>query len=152
MKITKYMTLACVALPASAVAQGAGIMPGEWDIAVTMNSVEMPGQPRAVTQMMVGKTNHVRHCITAADAARGPQDLMKAAKGCTFTRYTMIGGKLSSEMSCSQPGGGTMTAVSSGSFTPTGFTTTGRSMMTGNGMAMKMTSTTVGKRLGPCKK
>ena len=142
------MTL--LATSAVVLAQGAGVTPGKWEIAVTINSVTMPGQPDEIARMMTGKTTKVTHCITPEEAARGPQDMLKSSKECKFTKYSMVGGKLSSEMVC-QMGSGTMTAVSSGSFSPTGFTTTGRSVTTG-AMSMTMTSTSVGRLLGPCKK
>lgn len=150
MKLTALGILAAM-VPAVAAAQASGITPGEWDIAVTMNNVEMAGNPD-VARMMKGKTTRVRHCITVADAARGPQDMLGATKGCKFTRYTMVAGRLTAAMTCQQPGGGTMTGSSTGTFTPTAFTASGQSSITGGAMQMKMSSTTVGKRLGPCKK
>ena len=133
----------------AALAQGAGVQPGRWEIAITINSVEMKGVPPGIAKMMIGKTTRVRHCITPEAAARGPQDLLKSDKSCVFTRYSMVGGRLDSAMSCRQ-GGGTMTAVSTGTFTPTGFTATGRSVSSGE-MATTMTSTSVGRRIGDCR-
>ena len=126
-----------------------GVTPGLWEIAVTINSADMPGAPAAIAKMMVGKTVTVKHCITPEDAARGPQDMLKSDKSCVFTKYSMAGGKLNSEMTCTR-GGSTVTAVSSGSFTPTSFTATGRSTVSGQ-MPMTTNATTVGKRIGDCK-
>lgn len=140
--------LAVLAMPVGALA--AGVQPGQWQIAVTINSADMPGAPPAVAKMMVGRTTTLKQCITPEDAARGPQDMLKSDKNCVFTRYSMVGGKLSSEMTCKQRGS-TVTAVSAGSFTPTSFTANGRSTMTGD-MPMTMTSTVVGKRIGDCGK
>ena len=94
----------------AALAQGAGVQPGRWEIAITINSVEMKGVPPGIAKMMIGKTTRVRHCITPEAAARGPQDLLKSDKSCVFTRYSMVGGRLDSAMSCRQ-GGGTMTLL-----------------------------------------
>ena len=138
--------LAALALPAAAFAQ---VTPGKWEIVTTVNSVDMPGAPPFVANMMKGKPIKVSHCLTPEEAARGPQEMMKARKECRFTRYSMAGGKLDSVMVCEQ-GGGTMTATSSGSFTSTGFTATGRSVMTG-GAAMTVTTVSTGKRVGDCK-
>lgn len=146
MKLWVAMGVAAL-VPAAAVAQ---VTPGQWEIAVTIDSVDMPGQPPMVANMMKGRTTKVKHCITPEEAARGPQDMMKANKACTFTRYSMVGGKLSSEMTC-KTGEGVMTSVSSGSFTPTSFTTTGRTVQTGQ-MAMTMTSRSTGRLVGPCRK
>ncbi len=139
-----------LAAPVAAQAQSAGINPGQWEIAVTINSMDMPGAPPAIANMMKGKTTKVKHCITPEEAARGPQELLKSDKSCTFTRYSMTGGALSSEMVCKQ-GGGMMTATTTGSFTPDSFTATGRTVSTG-GMPMTMTSTSVGQRVGDCKR
>ena len=133
----------------AALAQGAGVQPGRWEIAITINSVEMKGVPAGIAKIMIGKTTRVRHCITPEAAARGPQDQLKSDKSCVFTRYSMVGGRLDSAMSCRQ-GGGTMTAVNTGTFTPTGFTATGRSVTSGE-MATTMTSTSVGRRIGNCR-
>jgi hypothetical protein len=138
---------ALAATPALAAAQG--VQPGQWEILTTVQSIDMPGAPPQVAAMMKGKPIRISQCITAADAAKGPQEMMKSNKQCRFTRYSMVGGKLSSEMVCNQ-GGGTMTATSSGTFTPTSFTTSGRSVMTG-AQKMTLTATTVGKRIGACK-
>ena len=126
-----------------------GVEPGQWEIAVTINSADMPGAPPAIAKMMVGRTTRIKHCITPEDAARGPQDMLKSDKNCIFTKYSMVGGKLNSEMTCTR-GGTTTTAVSTGTFTPTSFTANGRSTVSGQ-MPVTMTATTVGKRVGDCK-
>ncbi len=146
----KPALLGLLALAAALPAQAApGIQPGEWEIAVTINSVDMPSAPAGVANMMRGKTTTIRHCITPADAARGPQDMLKSDRSCSFTKYSMAAGRLSSEMTCVRRGM-TLTASSSGTFTPVSFTATGRSVATG-GMTMTTTSTTTGRRVGDCK-
>jgi hypothetical protein len=148
--IRKLALAACATAMAPAMAIAApGVTPGQWQIAVTINSADMPGAPPAVAKMMVGRTTNIKHCITPEDAARGPQDMLKTDKSCTFTKYSMVGGKMNSEMTCTR-GGTTTTAVSSGTFTPTSFTANGRSTVSGQ-MPVTMTMTTVGKRLGDCK-
>ena len=132
----------------TALAQSSGVSPGQWEIAVTIDSMTMQGAPAGIAQMMVGKTTRVKHCLTPTEAARGPQDLIRTDKSCVFSRYAMTGGKLSSEMACKR-GGGAMTTSSSGSFTATGFTVIGRSASTG-AMPMTMTATSIGRRIGAC--
>ena len=142
---------AMAAVPTMAAAQAIGVMPGQWDIAVTTESIEMEGMPPGAADSMRGKTIHIQHCITPAEAARGPQEMLKANKSCTFGKMTMIAGRVHAEISCAQPGGGMMSSISDSTYTPTGFTSHGRTTMTGQ---MKMTSvaTTVGKRVGACAK
>lgn len=141
---------ALLAVPALALAQSSGVTPGQWETAVTINTVDAPGAPAFIAKMMAGKTTRVKHCITAADAARGPQDMLKQSKTCTFTRYSMANGKLSSEISCVN-GGQTTVSTSTGSFTPTSFTAQGRSVTTGGSMPMTVTTTATGRLVGPCK-
>ena len=145
----KVIGLTMAGMPALALAQSSGVTPGLWEIAVTINTVDMPGGPAFVAKMMQGKTTRVKQCITPADAAKGPQEMLKSAKGCTFTKYSMQNGRMNSELTCAQ-GGQTTTSVSSGTFTPASFTSSARSVTTGQ-MPMTMTSTANGKLIGPCK-
>ncbi|WP_415644149.1 DUF3617 domain-containing protein [Sphingomonas antarctica] len=138
--------LVALAVPSAASAQ---VSPGKWEIVTTIHSVDMPNAPPFVADMMKGKPIKVSHCLTPAEAVRGPQDLMKSRKECTFTRYSMVGGKLDSVMVCKQSGG-TMTSTSRGSFTLNSFTTTGRSVATG-AQPITMTATAIGRRVGECK-
>jgi len=134
----------------SGLAQAAGIQSGQWEVVTTVEQVTMPGAPPAVAQMMKGKPITVRHCITPEQAARGPRDMLKNDKSCTVKSYAMTGNRLTSEIVCKQ-GGNTMTATSSGTFTPTGYTLRGKTVMTGQ-QAMTMTTSAVGRRIGACGK
>ena len=143
------LAIVATAIPSLALAQASPVQPGLWEIAATVDTVDMPSAPPAVAKMMQGKTTTIRHCITPEEASRGPQDILKANKACTFTRYSMAGGRLRFEMVCKQ-NGGTMSAKTTGAFTPTSFVAKGRSVITG-AATMTMTSTSTGRRLGPCK-
>lgn len=147
--IRTILGTAAVAVPALALAQSTSVQPGLWEMAATVNTVDMPSAPPMVARMMQGRTTTIRHCITPEEASRGPQEMLKTNKACTFTRYSLAGGRLSSEMVCRQ-GGGTMTATASGTYTPTSFSATGRSVVTGPA-TMTMTTTSTGHRVGDCK-
>lgn len=136
-------------VPATSFAQAPVVTPGQWEMAVTINTVDMPNAPPMVAKMMQGRTSTIRHCITPEEAARGPQEAMKSDKSCSFTHYSAAGGKLSSEMVCTQSRG-TLTATSSGTYTATSFAATGKSVMSGSN-PMTMTTTTSGHRIGDCK-
>jgi len=138
--------LAALALPAVAHAQT--IQPGQWEITVNTTSADMPGAPPGVARSMRGAPRKISNCVTAEQASRGPKDMLKAAPNCTFTSYSMAGGKMTADMRCTNAGG-TMTARTTGSFTPTSFSTTSNMTMTGR-MTMKMTSATTGRRIGAC--
>ena len=156
MKHIHHAWLAALTLPAIATAAIAGtvptqtqtIQPGEWQITVTVTAIDMPGAPAGVAQSLRGQPRTITNCITAEQAARGPQEMIKAAPNCTISNYSMAGGKFSAEMRCNQAGG-TMTARTAGTFTPTSFTTTSNATMSGR-MAMRMTSTSTGRRVGAC--
>ena len=137
-------------MPALALAQSTGVTPGMWEMAITIDSINAPNAPPAVAKMMQGRTTRVRHCITPEEASRGPQEMLKSAKSCTFQKYQMRGGRLDSEMTCSS-GGQTTRMVSTGAFTPTSFATQGKAVATGP-MPMTMTSHATGKLIGACKK
>jgi hypothetical protein len=127
----------------------APVQPGQWEIVTTVESVDMPGVPPSVAAMMKRKPVAIKHCLTPEEAGRGPQDMMKNDKSCRFTRYSMVGGTLASEMVCKQ-NGATITATSMGSFTPTGFNVRARTVMSG-AQSMTMTATTMGRRIGACR-
>ena len=137
------------AAPTGLLAQAVSIQPGQWETTLKIQSMTMEGAPPQVAAMMRGHTTTVRSCLTAADAAKGPQELLKTNKSCSFTRYDMAGGRLSTEMVCRQ-GGSTTTATSTGSYTPTSMTAQSHVVGTGR-MAMNMTSTVTGRRIGDCK-
>ncbi len=140
-----------MAVPTAAQAQ---ITPGQWETTVTIKSLDMPGAPPQVQQMMKSRmassgSNKTSYCITPEQAAKGPQDLMKQNPSCKFTKFQMKGGVIATEMTCTQ-NGGTMTARSNGNYTANSFSATATAVMTGQ-MSMKVTSSTVGRRIGPCK-
>lgn len=151
MKCRTISIYACLLIaPAAAQAQ---VQPGQWEASSTINSIDMPGAPPQVAQMMKsqmsgGKKTRMTYCITPQQAAQGPQEMLKQNPSCRFTKYSMKGGMISTEMSCAQ-NGGTMTARASGSYTPTSFNVTSNAVMSGQ-MSMRLSSTSVGRRIGPC--
>lgn len=148
----RWMFAGLLIMPAAAQAQ---VTPGQWETVVTIKSMEMPGAPPQVAQMMKsrmagGKPTRTSYCVTAEDAKRGPQEMFKQNPSCRFTKFSMTGGTISTEMTCKQEGG-TMTARSSGSYTAKAFNVNSSVAMSGR-MSMKMSSSNVGRWLGPCKK
>lgn len=147
MTMRTIMIAAALALPTAAGAQA--VQPGRWESSVRTDTVDMPGQPE-VAAMMRGRTTKVSYCLTPEQAAQGPREMLKGAKGCAITRYTMVGGRFTSAVTCNQGGTKTVSA-GTGSFTPTSFQGTSRVTMTGP-MAMAMTATVSGRRVGACGK
>jgi hypothetical protein len=145
----KIRALAIPALLIAGAAQAGPIQPGLWEITSKVETVTIPNAPPAVAQAMRGRPTTSRNCVTPEQAAQGPREMMKADKSCTFTRYNLTGGVFDSEVVYKRPTG-TMTARSTGRYTPTAFTA--RSQMNGTGrMAMTMTATMSGKLVGACK-
>lgn len=130
----------------------AQVQPGQWETVVTVKSVDMPGAPPQVAQMMRqrmgGAPTRSRYCITPEQAAKGPQEMLKQNSSCKFSKYAVTGGVIATEMTCTQ-GGGTMTARANGSYTPNSFSVTSSAVMSGQ-MSMRIATTSTGKRLGPC--
>ncbi len=140
------LAAAILALPALAAAQPSGVTPGQWEIDVTVNSMESPSLPPAIAKMMAGKTVTVKHCLTPDEAQRGPQEMLKTGKNCVFDSYSMVGGRLNSAMTC-----GDTHAVTTGTFTATAFTASGKAQV-GGSTPMTVASTSVGRRVGDCQK
>ena len=132
-----------------ALAQGVVIQPGQWEMISTTKTVEMPNAPPQVAQMMVGRSSTLRRCITSQEAvANGLREMVRANKSCTLGHFAMSRGRYNAEMTCSQ-GGGTMTAVTTGTYTPTTMNSTSRIMIK-SPTPMTITSSVVGKRVGAC--
>ena len=136
--------LAAALLPAGASAQQ--VQPGQWEIVTTVRAADLPNGVKAD----VGKSTTVRSCLTAAEAVKGPKEMLQGNKQCRMNRYVKKDGKLDSQMVCTQ-GPSTMTATTKGVFTSTSFSNQAQMVMTGP-QKMTMNVTSVGKRIGACGK
>lgn len=138
-----------ISVPATAATP---IQPGQWEIRSQVTSIDMPGAPPQMLEMM--KKPHVmRHCVTPEQAAKGPQEMLKERKGdCRFTRYALSGGRLDSVMQCSSKERDTMTVTSKGRYAPTSYDVTSAMVMSGPRGPMKMSTVGQGRRVGPCGK
>ena len=148
MRYNAVMAGALAFLPALAAAQT--VQSGQWEIVTTVKEAAIAGAPPATIAAMKATPTKVTRCLTAAEANRGPQDIMKENKQCRFVRYSKKAGRLDAQMVCRQPDG-TMTATSTGRFTATSFTTTAHMTRTG-ARPVTMTTLAEGRRLGACAK
>ncbi len=142
-------TIPLLALLAAAPAFAAELplKPGSWQITSTVRSMEMPGAPAGMMAKMIGKTTTMRQCITPAQAAAGPRQILKASEGkCRYNSFSVRGSKLDAVMVCTS-GQGNMTSRMTGTVTATSYTMD----QTMTAPSMKMTSAGTGKWLGPCK-
>ena len=125
------------------------VRPGKWETTVTILDMDMPGVPAGILAMMRKKPTTFTTCVTPEQAAAGPKSVLQNTKGkCHYTRFNAVGGKFDAAMECSA-GSGTMTTVSSGTYTDTTMDVTGSGTMTGpRGMSTK--SHSIGRYIGPC--
>ena len=132
--------------PAISLGQGSIMQPGKWEISSTVVSVNMPGAPPQVAQMMTGKTNTISQCITPDMVSKG--ETAPTRPGCTVTHTPFGIGPVTSKVVC-KTDSGTMTATSTGTYSPTSFNATGKMEMTGK-TSMTQETKVSGKRVGAC--
>lgn len=141
------LTVAAVALfPAISLGQNSTMQPGKWEISTTIVSVNMPGAPPQVAQMMTGKTTTLTQCITPDMVSKG--ETSPTRPGCTATHSPYGIGPVTSKVVC-QSNGSTMTATNTGTFSPTSYKLEGKIEMTGK-TTMSQVVKTSGKRVGAC--
>lgn len=148
MRSLSLLALPLLTLSPVAAAQAQTVMPGEWETRSTVTAADMPGMPAGMAAAMKGRTTVVRHCVTPADAAKGPRQAMKTSKDCHFDHFSMIGGRVDSKMVCTS-NGTTTTIISSGRFTPSAYDMRGTMTMAGP-RRMSMSTAISGRRTGPC--
>lgn len=136
--------------------------PGKWETTVAILSVEGPGLPPGMADAMKqqSKSQKVQTCLTPEQAAKPPQDMLGAAKNCTYEKFEMGGGKMDGTLVCNNMPGmpsGELRATTSGKFASTSYNVISEATMEmpPMGGAQKggkvITKTKVsGKRLGEC--
>jgi len=137
-----FLIALAIAVPAVASAQT--MQPGQWETTSSITSIKGNVPPNMMA-MMKGRQTVTRHCVTAAQIAQGPRDMMKARSDCKFDKFVMSGGHYASQMQCKD-----MRMVVNGYYTPVSMAATGTMTMTGR-MAMTMTTSLKGHRIGACK-
>ena len=125
------------------------IQPGQWQTTSTVQQMEMPGMPAGLAGLVKRKPTTISNCVTPEQAKAGPQEMLKSAPECRFTRFSMAGGKYASEMVCAR-GGMTTTATSTGTYSATSLDAVSRIVGTGDHQ-MKMTVAVSGRRVGECR-
>jgi len=132
------------AAPALLAADAPPIQPGKWQATATVLDVQASGLFGGMLRAMKGKTQTKTQCVTPAQAADGLRSSMDTSKSkCRFTRYTMAGGKIDAALACA----GDLTIQMTGSYTPASYDITTDAA---KGTKIRMTTRTVGKRIGGC--
>ena len=160
-KPTVHAENASIADVAEATRNAVTLQPGKWETSVTILSLEGPGLPPEMASAMKGRMagQKVETCLTPEQAARPPQNMLGAAKNCTYEKFEMSGGRMSGNLVCKNaPGmpGGEMRATMSGNFASTSYDVTSEATMSMPAMpgrpsgAVTTKTQVTGKRIGDC--
>ena len=125
------------------------ISPGEWEATVTVVDASIKGGPAGLGSALgAGTKTTRRYCITAEQAAQGPQEMLRENGSCQMNGYSIANGRVSGRMTCSQ-NRARVEARFSGSYTPTSFQVTSNATVTGP-MIVQISASNRGRRIGPC--
>ena len=127
-----------------------GIQPGKWETIITTESVDIPGPMAEMFKKTRGQTTRSTVCLTAEQAAKGPQGAIGASKTCRITHQTAAGGQFSAQMVCEQ-GGRRSVSTTEGIYTATTFDGKTR-IVVDAGTGMTMRASIISRRLGACGK
>ena len=128
------------------------LMPGLWEetLVFALDAVNGSADLGAQMQSALPAPAPQRTCLSAAELA-DPADILLGAgdRRCTFTRFTMTGGRIAAAGNCAA-GTQTLHVEGTGSYTPTGydfsFTGTGNA----NGIEMAFRGRDSGRRIASC--
>lgn len=140
--------------------------PGEWESVVTLKSMELPGAPPQMAEMMrgrVGQSQTGRECLTP-EKARDPMGDMRRmleqgnGQNCNFTDQVFSGGTIRIHGTCPGAGGqGSAEVALDGTYTETTMQATMTVNATGAGAVavpgatgMRMSAEVRGRRIGDC--
>jgi len=130
------------------------ISPGNWQMAMKINEMTMPGlPPQAAERMkgMMGQGHSFNECLTEADVKKPKEGMFSGGdKECKYDHFAMGGGKIDITMSCGgqQP----RTMEMHGTYSPNAYDMAVSSNGTGKSGpgAMSMKMEMHAKRIGEC--
>jgi hypothetical protein len=121
---------------------------GKWEVRTQVSDLKMANMPAGMPANPPAQTASV--CITPEQAAKGPEEMLKqSGADCTVTSNSFAGGKIESEVNCKLPSEMQMKGKTTGTFTPTSFTTDQQMEMTGK-TTMSQKVHVEAKRIGDC--
>lgn len=132
-------------------AAAASFEPGQWETTTAVTRLNMAGMPAGVTPPMPPQTT-ISYCMTPDKARRPDANFLTGSSegsGCSYTDFTMSGGRIQGIVQCNQQGTSMRTAMS-GRFTATGYEMTQQVQVTAGGITTDMESRTTGRRVGDC--
>lgn len=126
---------------------------GHWDVTMTVKEMDIVGVPDGMKEAMaqqLGKENTLDACLTPEEAQRDDgKFFIPNNQACDFKSFSMVDGKLSSDMICVD-GGRKQDVKMDGSYSPDSYDMMIKSQMEMNGQPVKMTMHITGKRNGEC--
>ncbi len=141
---------------ATAEAQSSAIRPepGQYRAVVELISVDIPGAPPQVVDMMKQSMAQqtTEYCLTPEEAERGFEEMARQSNegNCTFDRFDVDGGSIDAAMTCNQDGQNmSMTMQGTGTSTSSDMTMTMNGDIPGMG-SMAMTMNVEHERIGDC--
>lgn len=80
------------------------ISPGQWQVAMKINEMTMPGMPPEAAQRMkgmIGEGHTSTQCLTPEDVKAPKEDMFSGGdENCKYDKFSMGGGKIDIVMSC----------------------------------------------------
>jgi hypothetical protein len=129
------------------------VRPGLWEVRSDVLSARQPGMPLELAERMKGPRGTVRHCITAAQAARPDAAFLAGRRSgqCSYSDFIMRGGRIAGTMACRAADGAETQARMSGTYTPEGFDMRMDMRTPGfGGATLEVTVRQSGRRTGDC--
>jgi len=129
----------------------ASFEPGQWETTTEVTRMNMAGMPAGVTPPMPPPTI-VSYCMTPEKARRPDANFLTGSgedSGCSFTDFTMSGGRIQGTVQCTQQGRSMRTTMS-GQFTTTSYEMNQQVQVSAGGITTDMESRTTGRRTGDC--
>lgn len=139
------------AASAGEVAATVSFQPGEWETTTTIGRMNISGMPAGITPPTPPPVS-LRYCMTPEQARRPNADVLigkSEGSGCTFSDFSMTGGRLRGIVQCNQAGAVTRVTME-GRFTSTDYEINQQVQAQAAGVSTEMTSTTRARRVGDC--
>jgi len=135
------------ATPAAAVK----LQPGQWETTVEVTNLSMSDKSPAAPGI-IGKKTTVSNCITPEQVEKPEAALFTGgSSNCKYDNLYMSDGRLSSSMTCTQPGrSGNSSSMVDGSYTATTFDATVETQTYSGSHDFKMDAKVSGHRIGEC--
>jgi len=129
----------------------ASFQPGQWETTTEVTRLSMAGMPAGVTPPMPPPTT-ISYCMTPDKARRPDANFLTGSSegsGCSYTDFTMSGGRIQGTVQCTQQGTSMRTAMN-GQFTATSYEMNQQVQVSAGGITTDMESRTTGRRIGDC--